>query len=180
VNIKWSLQRLKFLFDHVGDFVDSDWREIRERATHFSPQTGLDQIEDLIEPAPQVRQPLHVLDRLTPFFDAGMMLSSDDQGRWIVTDVFWRGSVFHLDPDEQTRADHLVREITPLQVQKAPAPKILKSLNMEFLAPSLESEGYLLRPAPRLSFVLFSNLASPWAHDHVAHAHRLINKAFVY
>jgi hypothetical protein len=180
VNIKWNLQRLRLLLDQVEDFVDSEWKEIRERALSFSPQTGLDQVEDLIEPAPRVEQPAHVLDRLTPFFDSGLLLTEDNSGRWKVTNVFWRGSVFHLEPDEQTYADHLVREITPLQVQRAPAGKILKSLDMEFLAPSAESEGYLLRPAPRLGFLLISNLADPFARDHVAQAHRLINKAFVY
>lgn len=180
MSIEWSLQRLKFLLAHVEDFVDTEWKEIRERAVNFAPQTGLDKIQDLVEPEPRVRQPSHVLDRLTPFFDSGLMLAPDPRGRWKVTDVFWRGSVFHLDADEQSPADHLVRDITPLQVQKAPAPKILKSLGMEFLAPSPESEGYLLRPAPQLSYVLFSNLADPWARDHVAQAHRLINKAFVY
>lgn len=179
MKIPWTLQRLKFLFAHVESFVDNDWREIRERAANFVPQTGLDQIEDLVEPAPQVQLPAHVLDRLTPFFDSGLMLTAAGP-RWKVTDVFWRGSVFHLEPDEQCFADQLAQEITPLQVQKAPALRILKSLQMEFLAPSPDSDGYLLRPAPQLSYVLFSNLAHPWARDHVSHAHRLINKAFVF
>jgi len=176
----WNLQRLKFLLGHIEDFIDTDWKEIRERARSFAPQTGLEFIEDLVEPSPQVRQPQYVLDRLAPFFESGMMIRTEDTLNWNVTDVFWRGSVFHLDADERSDASELVQDLTPLQVQRAPAPKILSRLGMEFLAPGTDAQGYLLRPAPHLGYVLFSNLADPFARDHMIHAHRLINKAFVY
>ena len=178
--MKWNLQRLKFLLGHIEDFIDSDWKEIRERAQNFAPQMGLEAVRDLIEPAPQVRQPLYVLDRLTPFFESGLMLKTEDDWNWQVTDVFWRGSVFHLENDEQSDATHLIADVSPLNVKRAPAVKILESLKMEFLAPGADSSGYLLKPTPSLGYVLFSNLADPFARDHVSHAHRLLNKAFVY
>lgn len=177
--MKWNLQRLQFLLSHIEDFVENDWREIREKARTFSPQLGLDNIEDIVEPTNEIRPPSYVLDRLTPFFESGLLLSNP-KDKWTVTDVFWRGSVFHLEPDEQSPAGHLVNDITPLQVRKAPAGKILSTLGMQFLAPGADCTGYLVRPAPQVGFVLFSNLADPWALDHVTHAHRLINKAFVY
>lgn len=178
--MKWNLQRLQFLLGHIEDFIDSDWKDIRERAKNFSAQTGLETVKDLIEPAPEVRLPSFVLDRLTPFFESGLMLKSDDTVNWKVTDVFWRGSVFHLDTDEQSEAAHLMGNASPTQVQRAPAGKILSSLKMEFLAPNSDAQGYLLKPSPQVGYVLFSNLADPWARDHVSQAHRLINKAFVY
>ena len=178
--MKWNLQRLKFLLGHIEDFIDSDWKEIRERAQNYMPQTGLEAVKYLIEPTVEVRQPLFVLDRLTPFFESGLMLKTEDDLNWQVTDVFWRGSVFHLDADEQADATHLIADVSPLKVKRAPAVKILESLNMEFLAPGAESSGYLVRPTPSLGYVLFSNLADPFARDHITHAHRLLNKAFVY
>lgn len=175
-----TLKKLKFFLGHIEDFIDADWKEIRERARHFTPQTGLEAVEKLLEPSPEVRHPEYVLDRLAPFFDSGLMLRSASAAKWTVTDVFWRGSVFHLDQDERADASHLAHDLTPTQVQRAPAQKILHPLQMEFLAPSLDAQGYLLRPAPHVGFVLISNLADPFARDHMIHAHRLINKAFVY
>lgn len=171
--MKWNLQRLKFLLADIEDFVDNDWNEIRERAREFTPQTGLNSVTSLVEQP--FTGPEQVLERLTPFFESGLMLRD-----WRVTDVFWRGSVFHLEQTEQADAAHLTFSTSPLQVQRAPASKILQPLNMDFLLPSTEAHGYLVRPTPHIGFVLFSNLADPWAVDHVTEAHRLINKAFVY
>lgn len=171
--MKWSLERLKFVLGHIEDFIDNDWEEVQRRARDFTPQTGLAAVTSLVD-AP-VEGPEQVLERLTPFFDSGLLLRD-----WRVTDIFWRGSVFHLDVKEQAPAGHLALASTPLQVQRAPAEKILSSLKMEFLNPAPDSQGYLLQPTPQVSFVVFSNLADPWALEHVSEAHRLINKAFVY
>ncbi len=171
--MRWSLQRLKFLLGHIGDFIDNDWEEVQKRARDFAPQTGLSNVTSLVEPP--VDGPEQILERLTPFFDSGLLLRD-----WRVTDVFWRGSVFRLEPGEQAPASHLTFSSTPLQVQRAPAEKILSSLKMEFLNPAADAHGYLVQPTPQVGFVLFSNLADPWALEHVSEAHRLINKAFVY
>src|ERR1700722_20262124 len=48
---------------------------IRERALAFSGQGGLDRIESLMDVEPNVQEhAAHVLERLTPFFDAGLLL----------------------------------------------------------------------------------------------------------
>jgi hypothetical protein len=185
---RWSLERVRFLLAHIESFVDDQDgdRELRERARAFVAQTGLEGIESLLENEPgDPRLPLLLLQRLAPFFDAGLLLqrglSADDgDGNWWMTDLFWRGSTFHLELNDQVRANTLVPEITPLQVRRAPATKILSALNMDFLRTPGGSDGYLLRPAPGVCFVLFSDLAPPWAADHLAHAHRLINKSFLY
>lgn len=171
--MKWSLQRLKFLLGHIEDFIDNDWEEVQKRAREFAPQTGLTGVTSLVEPP--VGGPEQVLERLTPFFESGLLLRD-----WRVTDVFWRGSVFKLEPEEQASAAHLSFASSPMQVQRAPAGKILSSLKMDFLNPAAEAQGYLVQPTPQVGFVLFSNLADPWALEHVSEAHRLINKAFVY
>lgn len=174
MKIKWNLQRLKFMLGHIEDFIETDWTDIRERAKDFSPQTGLASVNALVE-TPAIASPEQVFERLTPFFDSGLLLRD-----WKVTDVFWRGSVFHLDVSEQTAAPDLAFSSTPNQVSRAPAAKILTPLKMEFLIPTPEANGYLLQPAPAISYILFSNLADPWALEHVSETHRLINKAFVY
>lgn len=168
----WSRERLKFLLDHIESFIDTEWTEIRERAKNHVPQTGLTEIQHLGEPA-------LVLDRLAPFFESGLRLKQSPDG-WKVTDVLWRGSVFALTMDEQFAADRLVNTVTPLQVQRAPARQVLRELDLDFLAPGDDFQGYLVKPEPETSFILFSNLAEPWASEHLAQAHRLINKSFVY
>jgi hypothetical protein len=174
--MSWSLKKLRFLLGHIGDFVDSDWEEIRERAKHFSPQTGLSQIQNFEN---ATGQPAIVLDRLAPFFESGLLLHKTSKD-WAVTDVLWRGSVFHLQTDEQMSASSLITEFSPLQVKRAPADLILKTLDLDILSPGPDAQGYMLKPAPETGYILISNLADPWAADHVAQAHRLINKSFVY
>lgn len=168
--------KIRFLLGHIGDFVDADWEEIRERAKHFSPQTGLGQIQSFEN---VTGQPAMVLDRLAPFFESGLLLNQSGD-TWRVTDVLWRGSVFHLEQEEQISANALVTAFSPLQVKRAAADRILKTLNLDFLSPGSEAQGYFVKPAPETGYILISNLADPWASDHVAQAHRLINKSFVY
>jgi hypothetical protein len=51
---------------------------------------------------------------------------------------------------------------------------------MSFLQTGPEAQGYLLRPTPSIAYVLVSRLAAPWAVDHIACAHKLVNKSFLY
>lgn len=179
----WSLERLEFLLKHVGEFVDDQAKEFRERARDFVPQSGLDQVQALVDGNPlDPEMPVRVLERLTPFFDAGLLVQNefnDTTINWWVTHVIWRGSQFHLDVHDQVRANHLLNVMSPVRVQRAPAPKILQSLKMEFLAPP-DSFGYLVQPTPTLAYILISRLPEPWAVDHVAQTQRLLNKCFVY
>ena len=60
------------------------------------------------------------------------------------------------------------------------AIRALGEIKMDFLATCREATAYLLRPTPSISFVVISNMAAPFAVDHVAHAHRLVNKCFLF
>jgi len=181
---RWSLERVQFLLSHIEDFIDDDSKEMRERAKNFVAQTGLDQVQDLSGCDPQdPHLPTRMLDRLSPFFDSGLLLQrglSQENGNWWVTDLFWRGNTFHLELKDQVRATPIVPEITPLQVHRAQANKVLESLNLTFLCQSPEADAFLVKPTPGNAFVLISNFAAPWTGDHMAHAHRLINKCFIY
>ena len=182
--VRWSLERMQFLLSHVESFVEDEAAELRERVRNFTPQTGLEQVNSLVQCEPNdPHLPLLVLDRLTPFFEAGLLLQkgmNSESSNWYVTDLFWRGATFHLEIKDQVNASGLVPELTPLQVHKAPAKKVLDSLGLSFLATKSDSEGYLLRPTPTVALVLLSHLAAPWAEDHLAHAHNLVNKCFLY
>jgi hypothetical protein len=175
---------VQFLLAHIESFVDDDDKELRERARQFVPAGGLDKIERLVDVDPSdARLPLLCLERLSAFFDCGLLLQrglNSEEGNWWVTDLFWRGQVFHLDLKDQVRANGLVPEITPLQVHRASAPKVLNAVNMRFLLTAADADAFLLRPAPSTSYVLFSNLGSPFTLDHIASAHRLVNKSFLY
>jgi hypothetical protein len=181
---RWSLDRVQFLLAHIENFVEDESAELRERARAFSPQTGLESVERLVSCSPSdPKLALLVMESLVPFFDAGFVLQrgpDPDAANWWITDLFWRGNTFHLELKDQVRANALVPEITPLQVHRAPADKILSTSGMSFLAPGPESQGYLLRPTPSTAFVLLSRLAPPWALDHIACAHKLVNKCFIY
>jgi len=181
---RWSIDRLQFLLAHIEDFIDDEDRELRERAREFSVADGLDKIEKLVDGDPSdPNMPRRVLDRLTAFYDSGLLLqrgpSSENPGWW-VTDLFWRGTVFHLELRDQVVATKIVPEVPPLQVNRTPATQLLEKLNLKFLSPSPEAGAYLLKPTPSLAYVLVSNLAAPWLADHIAHTHRLVNKCFIY
>ena len=180
---RWSLRRVGFVLGHLESFVEGDEDEaLRARVRDFAPQTDLGRVEKLTEADPQdPRLPQLVLERLAPFFDSGALIQKPaDSGEWVVTDVFGRGTSFHLEPRDQIAANRIVPEATPLDVRRAPARPLLGALTLECLLPSNEAQAYLLRPAPGVCLVLISNLAPVFAHDHVAHARQLINQSFLY
>ena len=181
---RWSLDRIQFLLAHIEGFVEDENSEIRERARAFTAQTGLDKIERLVSADPSdPNLPRLVLENLSPFFEASLLVQrgpDPDHPNWWVTDLAWRGNVFNLELADQLRASSLVPEITPLQVHRAVAPAVLKQLAMPFLKVAGDSQAYLLRPTPSIAYVLFSRLPEPWAPDHVASAHKLVNKSFLY
>lgn len=181
---RWSLQRVQFLLSHIEDFIDDESEELRQRAKQFTVQTDLDKIERLVEIDPNDPElPLRLIERLAVFFNAGLLLQrgfSPEDSNWWVTDLFWRGNTFHLDLNDQVRANPLIPDLTPLQVTKAPAHSILKTIGMEFLATTEDTQAYLLKPTPGVALLLLSDLPAPWAVDHITHAHRLINRSFIF
>jgi hypothetical protein len=166
---------MKNIMDHIENFIDDETAALEERAKNFVAQTGLDQVESLVtDPNAKDLAP-RVLERLSPFFEGGLLIQSG-----MVTDLFWRGNVFRLGPKDRIHAENLLPEITATQVHKASARKVLSALGLDFMIPAGEGEGYLMKPTPTVGYVLFSGIAAPWASDHVAHAHRLINKCFIF
>jgi hypothetical protein len=175
---------IKFLLSHIEDFVDDESKEWRERALNFRPDTGLEKIERLVESDPQAQDlSSRVLERLSAFFEAGLLLQkgpSSEHANWWITDLFWKGNTFHLETGDQIRADHVALEASPLQVHKAPARRLLKTIQLERLSSDQDAQAFLIKPTPHLAYMLISNLPAPWIPDHVAHAQRLINKCFLY
>ena len=180
---RWSLDRVQFMLNHIGDFIDDEEKELRERARNFVPQTGLDKIESLglgdpMDPA----LPVRMLERLAPFFDAGLLLQRglNEESNWWATDLFLRGNTFHLEVKDQARATGMLPELTPAQVQRTPAQPLLNRLNMSFLSPASDAQSFLFKPTENVAYLLVTNVAAPWLEDHVKEAHRLINKSFLY
>src|SRR4051812_8700950 len=106
---RWSLERVRFLLSHIEDFIDDEDRQVRERARSFVSLGGLDQIETLIDADPSdPLLPHRVLDRLSAFFDAGLLLQrspAEESGNWWTTDLFCRGNLFHLELKDQILAN---------------------------------------------------------------------------
>lgn len=181
---RWSLDRVRFLLGHIEGFIDDDTKALRQRAGEFSSQTGLDKIESLLISDPgHADLPIQVMDRLAPFFEAGMLIKrgpSSERENWWVTDLNWRGMTFHLELQDQIETKGLIPELTPLQVHKASASKILSLVNLPYLVKNPDADGYLLRPTPSVAYVFFTNLADHWAQTHLLEAQRLINKCFIY
>jgi|GEM_PF-1319542 len=181
---RWSLERVQFVLSHIEDFIDDESQEMRERAKNFVAQTGLEKVQALAGCDPQEPHlPTQLLERLSPFFDSGVLLQrgvSSESDNWWVTDLFFRGNAFHLELKDQVKATEIVPKITPLQVHRAPAGKVLAALKLDFLSPSPDANAFLVRPTPSIAFLLVSNFPAPWTEDHVAQAHRLINKCFIY
>lgn len=181
---RWSLERVRFLLGHLEDFIDDESKTLRQRAKEFNSLGGLDKIESLLNSMPSDSElPTRIMDRLAPFFEAGLLLKrgpSSESQNWWVTDLNWRGITFHLELQDQIQAPGLVPELTPLQIHRAPAANVLASLNLPLLIQNPEATAYLIRPTPTVAFVFFTPMADHWAQDHLAHAQRLINKCFIY
>lgn len=181
---RWSLERVEFLLGHVEGFIDDEHKEVRARSKEFVVQSGLEKVQSLVTNSPSDPElPGRVLERLSAFFEAGLLLQrgpSEDLANWWVTDIFWRGNLFHLELKDQIMANHLVQDMAPLQVNKSQAQKILQALKLDFMVLGQEANAFLLKPTPSSAYVLISELPNPWLMDHVGAAHRLINKAFAY
>ena len=180
----WSLDGVKYLLGHLEDFIDNDVRVIQNRARTFTPTTGLEDVLKLVDGEPgDVRMPGRVFEGLSQHYDCGLMLQRDratDAEDWLVTDIFWRGSLFHLEAKDLIPASKIIPKITPLQVHRAQASKILNAIHLQFLAGDNDAAAYLLKPMPALAYVLISDLAHVWSADHLAETHRLVNKCFIY
>src|SRR5262245_7665651 len=114
----WSLNRVQYLLAHIEGFVDDEDRDLSEQAKLFTSQTGLDKVQSLTEGLPNEEHlPARVLERLAPFFEAGLLIqraTSPDKENWWLTDIFWRGITFHLELNDQVKANNLVKEVNPL------------------------------------------------------------------
>ena len=123
------------------DFVDDDLHELRERARAFVPAGDLDKVSDLVAGAPgDPALPAAIFGKLAAFFNGGVLLQRGllpEDTNWWVTDIFWRGSAFHLELVDQIRANSVLTELTPLQVHRAPASQVLNKLKLSFLSHGL-------------------------------------------
>ena len=167
----------------LGNLLDDENESLKTRAKTFTEQVGLEKVDHLCTVDPfDPELPVHLLERLAPFFISGMLLRKNERGSpgWWVSDVIWRGIVFHLEGKDRMNASTLVPEITPLQIHKAPGAKILAHLKLEFLNLPPELDGFLIKPVPQVAYVLFSGLGTPWVAEHLKNAHRLVNQSFIY
>ena len=170
----WSIQKINFLLSHIGDFVDHEKQTLIEDARQFSAQTGLDKVDRLLDgEMPQTELPRRVLERLAPFFDAGLVVLNGK-----ITDIAWRGLIFELMENERIDVANLPDSVTPMSVDRAPAAPVLQAIGLPKLARSEESRIYVMRPAPNIALLWVSDLPDLWAKDHLAEALRLVNKAF--
>lgn len=190
---RWSLERVRFLLSQLEGFIEDSptagdekkkLEERRERTRQFVAAGDLDKIERLVDVDPSAPGlATHVLNALAGYFEAGILLQrgpAHDTANWWGTDLFWRGNLFHLELQDQVLANGLVPEMTPLQVHRAPAGKMLATLKLDFLSPGVQGEAFLLRPTPTLAYILITNLAAPWSQDHLMHTQRLLNKCFIF
>lgn len=183
---RWSIDRVKFMLSHLEDFVTESKSLSKEMVTSmigFSGQTGLKGVTSFsCSLVDRAHLPTEVLQHLIPFFESGMLLqraSANDESQWWVTDLFYRGQAFKLELRDQLRADHLLTEISPLQIVRAPPKKILSTIGLDFLNPPTAAMGFLIRPTPTTAYVLISTLADLWLEEHMIETQRLINNAFL-
>ena len=168
---------------YLEGMIDDEAKALRQRAEGFAPLT-LVGVKSLVESDPSdPKLPGQVLEALTPFFECGVLLQKSPAAglnHWWGTDIFWRGNNLHLAIDDQVKAHGMVPEMTPLQVHKSPAIKILSAINLSYLAPSADSDAFLVRPTPATAYLLITNHGAPWSVDHLTLAQQLINKCFIF
>lgn len=177
---KWRLDKLQFVLSEVEDLIEEEDRSLRKRLQDFEIQTGLGQLKSLYEGDPT--DPLigtRVFEKLTPFYETGFMFRAIGN-EWLMTDFFWRGQLFHLTPEDVVTATTLIREISPLQVQKTEALAVLKQLKMEFVRTPRTAQAYLFKPALKTAYILISDLPEIWSTEHIRATHELLNKSFTF
>lgn len=181
---KWSLEKVRFILEHVEDFIESESTQLREAAQSFEAQTDLNTVESLFDGDPNnPRLPQILFQRLSAYFDVGLLLQRSpgpENSNWFATDCMWKGIVFHLELKDQIQATQIVPELTPLQVQKADAKKVMDSLRLGFFIKDVKGDAYLIKPTPHVAYLLISQLPNPWSMQHLEKARILINKCFIY
>ena len=177
---KWSLKKVEFLLSHIEDFVEDDSASatLRKALAGFEVQSGLDRLALLHTPTPSDPElPVRVFEKIAPFYEAGLLLR--EVGDWFITDFFWRGQLFSLENEDRLPASKVMREISPLEVTAAAAPRVLEELGCGFLKVPPDSLAAFCsgRPITWRTF-LFQTSPDLWSADHVASTLTLINRSF--
>jgi len=180
---KWSLDKIKFLMDHIEDFVDENGsHQISRTAQSFEVRSDIHAVSDLSLSEPDnLEAPLKVLERLVPYYEFGFLAQksySEDEEKWWITNFFWKGNLFHLKVEDQLEAQSFVPLITPLEIRKGKAPLFLKGLDLDFIECPKDSDVYVLRPTSSTTYFLATNLPEPWVESHLEGTRKLVNKAF--
>ena len=177
---KWTLRQLQFLLSHVEELVGEDRNEIRDQMALFEPQTGLDMIESLdAGEIDDPQTPARAFAKLAPFYEAGFLAMKDDNNAWSISHLFWKGQVFELEEEEQPSLNKLVGDISPLQVQKAEASRVLPELGFGYLVVPPTAKCFLLKPAHDTAYIFVSDLPELWTEDHVTATQRLLSHSFL-
>ena len=180
---KWSLDKVKFLMNHIEDFVDENGsHQVSRTAREFQASSDVQKLSELILSEPETREaPLKVLERLMPYYEFGFLAQksiSIENENWWITDFFWKGNLFRLTVEDQLEARKFIPMITPLEVRKGKAPSFLKGLNLDFIECPEDSEVFVLRPTSSAAYFLATNLPQPWVESHLEETRKMVNKAF--
>lgn len=180
---KWSLDKVKFLMNHIEDFVDENGsHQVSRTAKEFQVSTEIENLGELLVSEEETREaPLKVLERLVPYYEFGFLAQrsmSYENDSWWITDFFWKGNLFRLTLEDQVEAKDFVPAMNPLGIQKGKAPLFLKGLNLDFIECPKEAEVFVLRPTANTAYFLATNLPKPWIEDHLEETKKLVNKAF--
>lgn len=176
---KWTLRQLQFLLSHIEELVGEDRNEIRDQMALFEPQTGLNHIDTL--DAGTIEDPLlpaRAFEKLAPFYEAGFLAVKDDANVWSISHLFWKGQVFELEEEEQPSLNQLVGDISPLQVQRADAARVLNEMGFSYLQVPSTAKCFLFKPSFNAAYILVSDLPELWSEDHVTATHRLLSQSF--
>ena len=180
---KWSLEKIKFLMDHVEDFVDDNGsHQVRRTAKEFEASSQIEAQSELTVSEPDSHQtPNRVLERLVPYYEFGFLAQksySEDEEKWWITEFLWKGNLFKLRVEDQIEVQDFIPSISPMEIRRGKAPLFLKGLNLEFIECPKESDVFVLRPSFSAAYFLASNLPEPWIESHLENTRKLINKSF--
>jgi len=165
------VDRAQNLHQDLESLLDLDHWSPKEKKPLFEIQTDLSEIlslrfqiekkEDLV---------ITLFSRLSPFFDAGLLLyrkaTSSKTETWVNGAAFYEGVYFQI-PDEVINKNLVLPTLKKYELKKCAPYQILSPLGLTDLSDHSDSNAFVLKVHDDLTMVLMTKLPEPWLRLHV-------------
>lgn len=166
----------------LESFLESDEthkHQEEQSTTHMTEVTrDLNLIRGLSQGLPDdhIDRTIVIFNRLSAFFDSGILLENND-GQWSSVAYFHGGKSYLLKKPNQA----IIRlpSVELMNALKTNSELILKKLNLHHLDPQGHTTCLLIKVTPDFSFILLSRMPDIWLKDHINNISRELVNGFI-